>query len=159
MKLKRVSRGFTLLEVLAALGLFALGMLSVAMFTGKAIKTSLNDSVRATALYVASQSVGQFVVAAGIGANSGARATNLRNAIIAFDEDGDMQAVSRSAMKGNNDKDNFTVIITAAQDGGGTDILADPNPGAWVSPINMAVRVVYEDDQNMAVRANYTIVF
>lgn len=142
--------GFTLIEVLAALALFSLAMLGIALFTGNAIKTSINDSVRGIALYTANNEIEKLVVAAGLGA------PNLRAALLAFDTDVGAATFSREVLA-NNGKDRFIVAITAASDFNGVNVLTDASPALWVSPITLAVRVSYKEANNIAARASYTI--
>lgn len=144
-------RGFTLIEVLAALALFALALLGVALFTGKAIKIGLDDNVRGIALYTANQYIEPLKVAASNGYPA------LRTALLAFDTDGSSnQTVSRE-VKANNGKDTFILAITAAQDRNGLNILTNASPNLWRAPVTMSVTITNKDATNVAARATYTL--
>ena len=148
----RKQKGLTLIEVLISLALFAIAMLGVALFMGKAISTSIDDNVRGIALYTATNELEKLFVAGGQGAQA------LSDAIDAFDTDGEVATVSTTVV-GNGEKDAYTVAITAAIDNNNINVLTDANPSTWESPITMAVRVTYDANPNIAVRASYTFVF
>lgn len=146
------SKGLTMIEVLVALALFAVGMLGLALFSGNAIKMSSDDNVRAVALYTAANAVEQLFVAGGV--SPAAFSAALEN----FDTDEDADTFSTQIV-GNSGKDNFTVEIIAARANNGVNVLLNNNPAAWQSPINMAVEVSYDDNPDIVVRSSYTFVY
>ena len=152
------SKGLTLIEVLVALALFAIGMLGMALFTGNAIKVASDDNVRAVALYTAANAVEQLFVAGGVSP------TAFSTALDNFDTDGDADTVSTEVL-GNSGRDSFTIEIIAARANNGVDVLLNNDPVTWESPINMSVEVRYndndDDDSNdtIVVRSSYTFVY
>ncbi len=146
------SRGLTLIEVLVALVLFAIAMLGVALFMGNALKTSVDDNVRGVALYTATNEMERLVVT---GSESGQA---LYDALRDFDTDDDATTVTRTVV-GNSGRDTFTIQIMGARDFNNINVLTDANPSVWRSPVNLGVRVVYDDNEDVSVWASYTVVF
>ncbi len=146
------SRGLTLIEVLVALVLFAIAMLGVALFMGNALKTSVDDNVRGVALYTATNEMERLVVT---GSESGQA---LYDALRDFDTDDDAATVTRSVV-GNSGRDTFTIQIMGARDFNNINVLTDANPSVWRSPVNLGVRVTYDDNEEVSVWASYTVVF
>jgi len=144
--------GVTLIEILSALALFSIAMLGIAFNTGSALKSSANDNVRGIALYTTTNVIEQFFFKSGQGA------AQIRSAIIAFDSDADTPGVSQ-LVSGNNGKDNYVITLTAGVDNNGVNIIADNNPATWVSPVTIAVNIVYIDDPSISEMASYTFVF
>lgn len=145
-------KGFTLIEILSALALFSIAMLGIAFNAGSALKTSANDNVRGIALYTTTIVVEQFFYKSGQGADQ------IRAAIIAFDSDTYIPGVSQEVL-GNNGKDVYIITLTGGVDNNGVNIITDNNPATWVSPVTIAVNVVYRDDPSISEMASYTFVF
>ena len=153
MKLKiSKSKGLTLVEVLVALALFAIGMLGMALFTGNAIKVTSDDNVRAIALYTTANELEKVFVAGGHTAEA------FSAALEDFDTDDDVNTYS-TTVYGNSGRDSFTVEILAARASNGVNVLLNNNPSTWTPPINMAVEVRYDEDPSISVRTTYTFVY
>ncbi|MBI1195176.1 MAG: prepilin-type N-terminal cleavage/methylation domain-containing protein [Gammaproteobacteria bacterium] len=128
---RRPEAGFTMIEVLIALVVFALGVLGLSQITGNAIVIASDNNARAVALDVASQQLEPLYVAAGNGNAA------FKVGLNAF--------AGGLAVNGNGGRDSYTITITQAQDSSvpPVDLLTDNNTAAWVSPFNVAASVSY----------------
>jgi len=123
--------GFTLIEVLIALVVFALGVLGLSQITGNALVISADNNARAVALDVASQKLEPLYIAASNG-----------NAAFKV---GLSAIVGTPAVNGNTGRDAYTITIAQAQDSSAPPInlLTSAATATWVSPLNVAARVSY----------------
>ncbi len=60
---KKRQQGFTLIEVLVSMSLFAVGMLGIALYLAKGLQTTVNNEAHAMAMRVAQQAVEPLYVA------------------------------------------------------------------------------------------------
>ena len=127
----RSHAGFTLIEVLVALVVFALGVLGLSQITGNALLISSDNNTRAVALDVASQQLEPLYLAS---ANGNAA---FKVGLNAF--------VGGLTVTGNAGRDSYSITLTQAQASSvpPVDIIADNNTAAWVSPLNVAASVSY----------------
>jgi len=128
---RRPSDGFTLIEVLIALVVFALGILGLSQITGNALVIASDNNARAVALDVASQQLEPLYIAAGNGNAA------FKVGLNAF--------AGGLTVNGNAGRDAYTITITQAQDSSvpPIDLLASAATATWVSPMNIAATVSY----------------
>lgn len=121
----RQARGFTLIEVMVALAVLAIGILGIVMYTAVALRTSADNNVRATALQVASQAVEPLNAAARGGASAfhGALASTFPSTAT--------PAYSRTVTTGSGE----TVTVNVPLDGGGQPLAYDDaaTPVNWLA--------------------------
>lgn len=122
--------GFSLIETLIALFVFSSGIIGVSFLTGSAIRASADEGATAAALGTMSQLLIPLYVAAATGP------TEFKTAIDLFGKDG-------LPVTSNDGRDTYTIIIAEAEDDTGRNIINDANPENWISPITIAVQVVY----------------
>lgn len=150
---RRGQQGFTLVEVLIALVVFALGMLGISLYSGNALQVAATNATRAQALYDASQVMNSFYAAANAGPDS------FKAALSSFGNDSNDMYANSTVLQGSGTR----VQISAARDSSPTpkDLLTT-DAADWVSPLTIAVTVVFEggndnDPSNDKVsRASYT---
>ncbi len=132
MKISKRHSGFTLIEVLISLVLFAIGALGVLLYSGNAVKSSLDNNARAIGISTASQVLEPLYVAAENGS------ATLQAALNALK---DNNGVFKATVTGNGGRDSFTVTILEARDDNNLNVLTNPPP--WQSPITLGVRIDY----------------
>ncbi len=123
--------GFTLIEILVALLIFALGALGIAQVTGNALVTAADNNARAMALNIASQQLEPLYLAAGNGNAAFKTALGTFNGGL--------------AVNGNANRDSYTITILQAQDSSNPPInlLTNNATATWVSPLTIAASVTY----------------
>ncbi len=124
-------QGFTLIEILVALLIFAIGALGIAQVTGNAIVTSVDNNARAMALNIASQQLEPLYLAAGNGNAAFKAALNSFN--------------GGRVVSGNANRDSYTITILQAQDSSPApvNLLTSATPASWVSPLTIAASITY----------------
>ncbi len=130
-KQRPVTNGFTLIEVLISLVVFALGILGMSQITGNAIVVASDNNARAMALSVASQQLEPLYIAASNGNAAFKTALNTFNGGL--------------TVGGNGGLDTYTITITQAQDSNAApvNLLTSVATATWVSPLNVATRISY----------------
>jgi len=155
--LHRSLRGFTLIETLVSISVFAVGTLGIALLNGNALKVSGLNNSRATALNTSRQAMNDLFVAAAQNANS------FEIALDAFDNTTGDSITHRQLLSTQN----MTITILAATDSSTTpvNILTTTSAATtWVSPITMSVDVTYagvgdsDSSNDKSARASYTFV-
>ena len=143
---RRTNAGFTLIEILIALLIFALGALGIAQVTGNALVTTADNNARAMALNIASQQLEPLYIAAGKGNAAFKAALNTFNGGL--------------TVNGNNNRDAYTITITQAEDSSAPPInlLTSTATATWVSPLTIAARVTY-NGRNGVKTANASFTF
>lgn len=142
------SYGFTLIEVLLALLVFAIGILGTSSMTANALTEIADNNGRAIALNAASQQLESLYLAAGKG--NTAFKTELDTLI------GGMTVTT------NNGRDSFTITIDAGQDSNDAapaDLLTSATPASWVSPLTIAASVTFAGiNGTKTTQASYTFI-
>ncbi len=129
----RVSRGFTLIEVLIALLVFALGMLGLGLYSGNTLQVASTNAARAQSVKDVTQVMTSFYVSAAGGAAA------FKAALDSFDDDNSDAYTYAQTLAGTS-----TVIqITAAEDSSGNNLFTTAE-GSWVSPLSLGVSVIFE---------------
>jgi len=139
--------GFTLIEILIALFVFAVGTLGIAQVTGNALVTAADNNARAMALNVASQQLEPLYIAAGNGNAA------FKTALGKFK--------GGLTVNGNNNRDAYTITITQAQDSATppVDLLTSTATATWVSPLTIAAQVTYTGRSGTKrARASFTFI-
>lgn len=145
-------QGLSMIEVLIALAIFAFGILGTMFLNGNIMHSMSDNNMRVSGLQVVSQEFEPLVC------RSNGNAQALKDIIDAYDQGA---GVFQKTVQTNNDKDDFTVAITAAQDDSGRNLLTTADPVAdWVSPITFGVSVRFTavDGTTKTDRASYTFI-
>lgn len=143
--------GFSLIEVLIGLTIFAFSILGVALYTGNTIQMTHKDSTRILAVMACEKSIAHFpsVIARGKAA--------FLNALLEFDQDGDSGNGYQRVVE--IERQVFSVRLKASRDFNGVNILENREIQAWTSPIQIAVETQSRDDPGVTILLSYTYVF
>lgn len=152
---RKYKKGFTLIETLISISVFAVGSLGIAVLNGNALKVSSSNYSRATALNSSRQVMNNFFVAAI------ASETAFQTALNAFDDNGsDSYAFTQTVAN-----QNIMITIVAVEDNTGVNLLTTGTaPGTWISPFTMSVNITYagvgdtDTGNDITTRASYTFV-
>lgn len=142
-------QGVSLIEVMATLLVFLVGMLGVLLYTVSGMKSISVSQNRASAIKTASQGFEPLLYHT--------RPDCLEMMLGSFPR----------AVKGDNDKDSVTVNLIKAIDGAGTQIAnasgvqvasgyTTPNTGVWITPIVVTLSVPYTGQDGATVVATPT---
>lgn len=137
-------RGVSLIEVMATLLVFLVGMLGVSLYTITGMKSISVSQSRASAIKTASQGFEPLFY-------------HTRPDCLEM-----MLGTFPRAVKGDNDKDSMTVSLLRAVDGAGTLIAnasgvqvasgyTTPNTGVWITPIVVTLSVPYSGQDGATV--------
>ena len=154
---QRFCQGFTILETLIALGIFAVGIMGVALYTGNGLKSTLDNNPRAASFNTVSRLIEPIYRSAN--GNPGA----VQNLINSFNDasQGGVAGEYKKYVRGNGEMDMFSVQITSALDNNNEDLLRTTLPtDLWQSPITLGFTIVYEgmDGNPKRFMTNYTFV-
>jgi prepilin-type N-terminal cleavage/methylation domain-containing protein len=147
--INRKQKGSTLIEVLVASIIFALGILGISGSLGKGVHSSLDNNARAIASSVATQVVEPLYLAA----------SNLQIGVLDESEFIDVLVeMNEATVTGNDGRDDFTINILEARDSDDLDVLANAPP--FSSPIRVVIEVGYEGLKDVkTTRSTYTFVW
>ncbi len=139
-------KGSTLIEVLVAAIVFALGILGVINSIGQGVHTVADNNERAIAASVASQLAEPLYVAAYEVSVGAITESQFKDKIA---------ALNNLTVVGNDNRDNFTLRVAAAVDDANTDIMNTPPP--YQPPLRVALEVKYQGISGAkTTRLNYT---
>jgi len=142
-------KGSTLIEVLVASLIFALGTLGIANSLGRGVHASIDNNARAQASSVASQIAEPLYIAAAKVSNGTLTETEFK-ALLA--------GMSDTTVHGNDGKDDFLVNVLEAKDSNDLDVLANAPP--YSSPVRVVLEIGYQGlNDTKTTRSNYTIVW
>ncbi|MFQ5470772.1 MAG: prepilin-type N-terminal cleavage/methylation domain-containing protein [Gammaproteobacteria bacterium] len=125
------NKGFTLVEILVAVVIFAIGMISVSKYTGNTLTLASDNNARAMALNIATQQIEPLYLAAATSA------ATFKTSLSTF--------TGGLEVSGNDARDIYTISINQAIDSSPTPInlLTDNNPTTWVSPLTLGISISY----------------
>ena len=141
-------QGFTLIEVLVSIVVFAIGLLGMANSIGQSMHISMDNNTRAMLSSVASQIVEPLYISA----NNVATGTITETEFIAS-----LASIDGASVTSNGGRDTFDIKITQALDD-------DDNNALTVLPISPPIRVVVEVSYQglndvKTTKTNYTFVW
>ena len=127
-------KGSTLIEVLVASLIFALGTLGIANSLGRGVHASIDNNARAQASSVASQIAEPLYIAAAKVSSGTLTETEFKALLV---------AMSDATVQGNDGKDDFLV-----------------NAPPYSSPVRVVLEIGYQGlNDTKTTRSNYTIVW
>jgi len=130
--MKHKNKGFTLIEVLISLVIFAFGMLGVAMQMSKSLSNTINNEVHSSVMQLAMQSIEPLNIAVLRDRDAfSAALTNLANT-------GNTPAFATN----NSQLKSFDISISSALDSDGDSLFAEPNNN-WAPPYTIILEVEY----------------
>lgn len=135
--IKLTSKGFTLIEVLISLVIFAFGMIGVAMQMSKSLSNTINNEVHSSVMQLAMQSIEPLNNAVLENRDTFNTAlTNLANT-------GNTPAFSTN----NSQLKAFNIRINSALDSNGNSLITNPNNN-WAPPYTIVLEVEYTGVEN-----------
>ncbi len=145
----RKQKGSTMLEVLVASIIFALGILGIANSIVRGVHASVDNNARAIASSVASQQAESLYIAA----------NNLSSGNLTEDQfSALLVAMNNVTQTGNDGRDDFLITVLEARDSKDVDVLTTAAP--YTSPIRVVIEVRYQGlNDAKTTRANYTFVW
>ena len=128
-------RGFTLIEVLVSLAVFAVGMLGIGLYLAKGMAASVDNQVHSSAMRVAKRAVEPLYLAL-----RGDR-DRFRNVLATY------QAGNQSPLfsAGNAVDQAFDIALTQAEDAAGQPLLTTATAN-WQPPFQVVFTVSYQAD-------------
>ena len=135
---KKITAGFTLIEVLVALVVFALGMLSIALHTTQSIKSKIDTQIHSTVMQIASQYMEPLNRALLISPEAfSSTLNNLGN-----------RGTDPLFAEGNPSADNFQIQIASAVDRNNVNLIntAVP-PSEWRAPFSVTLNITYTGER------------
>ncbi len=140
--------GFSLIEVLVSLIIFALGIVGVAQSTSQSIHINIDNNTRAIASSAASKAIEPLYIAA----------DNVSRGVITDATFKTLLAGINSTVSSNNGLDDYQVTVLEARDDNDIDVLNTLPP--YAPPIRVALEVTYVGLENSnTTRAHYTFVW
>ncbi len=140
--------GFSLIEVLVSLIIFALGIVGVAQSTSQSIHINIDNNTRAISASAASKAIEPLYIAASNVARGTITDGAFKNLLVGIN----------STVSGNNGLDDFQIIVLEARDNNDIDILSNSPP--YAPPIRVALEITYVGLENpTTTRAHYTFVW
>lgn len=140
---KQGEKGFTLVEVLVAMLVFAIGLLGIASHLGQTIKANSRSDVHKTAMDVTFRIVEPL--------NQAIRQSNaaFQNTLLQLSS---QQTLNHVISSGNATAEQFTLAITRAHDrnlpgDNPADLLTSNRPDLWIPPFTVSVQVQFAGDQ------------
>ncbi len=142
-------KGSSLLEVLIASIIFAVGALGMANSIGRGVHSSIDNNARAIAASVATQVAEPLLLAAG-NMTTGTLTETQFKALLTN--------ISDTTVSGNDGRDDFVVNVLEAKDSDDTDVLTTAPP--YASPSRIVLAVSYDGlNDTKTTKTNYTIVW
>jgi len=131
---KITQSGFTLIEVMVSLLVFAVGMLGVTYQMSQGVKNTINTEIHSSVMQVALQSIEPLK-------NSVSDLTAFQTALTNLNTDG-----TTPAFAGNSNQANFTIAIESATDDvANNDLLAeDADTSIWTAPFTVVLKISYD---------------
>ncbi len=136
--------GVSLIEVLIAIFVFALGMLGIALYTGNALHASASNHARGTILQAVSQAIEPMIYPSNNAANLAMNLNPLVTGIVVANDNG---------------KDTYLVRLSSVINGDGA--ATSGVPAAPVSPVTAVLTVSYNGANGQTTTLNpvYTFFF
>jgi len=145
----RKQKGSTMIEVLVASIIFALGILGVANSIVRGVHVSVDNNARAIASSVASEQAEPLYIAADSLSKGNISEAQFRALLV---------AMNNVTQTGNDGRDDFLINVLEARDSKDVDVLATAPP--YTSPIRVVIESRYTGlNDAKTTRANYTFVW
>lgn len=146
LNIKSGYKGFTLIEVLVALVIFAIGLLGLGLQLSKNLNVTINKEVHSSVMQLALQSVEPLNLAILQSRSNFKQALNSLSSTPAFDTN-------------NSQLNNFTISINSAIDSNGQSVLSSNNLGTLIPPFTVVLNVKYTNDNGESLNFQSTHVF
>jgi len=126
------SKGFTLIEVMISLLIFASGMLGVAYQMSQGLKNTINSEIHSSVMQIALQSIEPLEKATTVSF------TELQNKLI------NLNSEDTPPFSSNSNQDGFQVNIEHALDENGELLLDSDDPDGWLPPLTVVLKITYD---------------
>lgn len=132
--MRHKNKGFTLIEVLISLVIFAFGMLGVAMQMSKSLSSTVSNEVHSSVMQLAMQSIEPLNIAVLKSRDTFKAALN---------NIGNTPVFSTN----NSQLNNFDISLSRALDNNNNSLFTEPS-GNWAPPYTIVLKVEYTGKKN-----------
>ena len=136
LRFSKIQQGFTLIEVMISLLIFATGMLGVAYQMSQGLKNTINTEVHSSVMQIALQSIEP------LNRSINVSNTTFKNALTNLTNNG-----STPPFAGNTNQSRFTISLDRAVDINNKSLLAEPVAN-WQAPYTIVLKISYDTTEN-----------
>jgi len=149
-KTKNLQSGFTLIEVMISLLVFATGMLGVTFQMSQGIKNTINTEVHSSVMQVALQSIEPL------------KRSVLQDNTAFLAQLNDLNTNGTAPpFAGNSNQENFVISVESATDdgGAGNNNLFTKSTASWVPPFTVVLQISYDTGIQYSDTATTTLAY